>query len=42
MRLAYVTYFADFAPLWKDPRYEGLLVRMGVRESGAPPASTRR
>jgi serine/threonine-protein kinase len=31
MRLAYVTYFADFAPLWKDPRYEDLLVRMGVQ-----------
>jgi eukaryotic-like serine/threonine-protein kinase len=31
LRLAYVTYFADFAPLWKDPRYEALLVRMGVK-----------
>ena len=31
MRLPYTTYFADFAPLWKDPRYEDLLVRMGVR-----------
>ena len=31
MRLAYVTYFADFAPLWKDARYEDLLGRMGVR-----------
>jgi serine/threonine protein kinase/tetratricopeptide (TPR) repeat protein len=35
LRLAYVTYFADFAPLWKDPRYESLLARMGVkRDSG--------
>jgi hypothetical protein len=31
IRLPYVTYFADFAPLWKDPRYEALVVRMGVR-----------
>jgi eukaryotic-like serine/threonine-protein kinase len=31
LRLAYTTYFADFAPLWKDPRYDALLVRMGVR-----------
>jgi eukaryotic-like serine/threonine-protein kinase len=31
LRLTYVTYFADFAPLWKDPRYEALLVRMGVK-----------
>jgi TolB-like protein len=31
MRLPYTTYFADFAPLWKDPRYDALLVRMGVR-----------
>jgi hypothetical protein len=31
LRLPYMTYFADFAPLWKDPRYEDLLLRMGVR-----------
>jgi serine/threonine protein kinase/tetratricopeptide (TPR) repeat protein len=31
IRLPYVTYFADFAPLWKDPRFHGLLVRVGVR-----------
>jgi len=31
IRLPYVTYFADFAPLWKDVRFEALLVRMGVR-----------
>jgi tetratricopeptide (TPR) repeat protein len=31
IRLPYVTYFADYAPLWKDPRFQDLLVRMGVR-----------
>ena len=31
LRLPYTTYFADFAPLWKDPRYEALLMRMGVK-----------
>lgn len=31
LRLAYTTYFADFAPLWKDPRFDELMVRMGVR-----------
>jgi serine/threonine protein kinase len=31
LRLAYTTYFADFAPLWKDPRFNELMVRMGVR-----------
>ncbi len=31
IRLPYVTYLADFAPLWKDSRFEALLVRMGVR-----------
>jgi eukaryotic-like serine/threonine-protein kinase len=31
LRLAYTTYFADFAPLWKDPRYDALLARMGVK-----------
>ena len=31
IRLSYATYFADFAPLWKDSRFEALLVRMGVR-----------
>lgn len=33
LRLSYVTYFADFAPLWKDPRFDALLVRMGVRQA---------
>jgi Tfp pilus assembly protein PilF len=32
IRLPYVTYFADFAPLWKDPRFGELLSRMGVRQ----------
>jgi len=31
LRLAYATYFADFAPLWKDPRFDQLRVRMEVR-----------
>lgn len=31
IRLPYVTYYADFAPLWKDPRFHALLVRAGVR-----------
>jgi hypothetical protein len=31
VRLSCATYFADFAPLWKDPRLEAVLVRMGVR-----------
>ena len=31
LRLGYTTYFADFAPLWKDPRFNDLLVRMGVK-----------
>ena len=25
------TGFADFAPLWKDPRFDDLLRRMGVK-----------
>jgi len=33
LRLAYVTYFADFAPLWKDARYQDLLRRMGVADA---------
>jgi len=31
LRLPYTTYFGDFAPLRKDPRYDALLVRLGVR-----------
>jgi serine/threonine protein kinase len=31
LRLPYVTYFADFAPLWKDPRFPELLRRMGLK-----------
>ena len=31
LRLPYVNYFADFAPLWKDPRFEGVRARMGLR-----------
>jgi tetratricopeptide (TPR) repeat protein len=31
LRLAYTTYFADFAALWKDQRFDQLRVRMGVR-----------
>jgi len=34
LRLPYATYFADFAPLWKDPRFQDLLERMGV--AGGP------
>ena len=30
MRLPYATYFADYAPLWKDPRFDELRVRMGL------------
>jgi len=41
LRLAYVTYFADFAPLWKDPRFQELRARMDGRspstEEGRPP-----
>ena len=32
VRLTYSTYFGDFAPLWKDPRYSALFQRMGVGE----------
>jgi hypothetical protein len=31
LRLPHVTYFADFAPLWKDPRFDDLLRRIGVK-----------
>ncbi len=31
IRLPYVTYYPDFAPLWKDPRFHDLLMRVGVR-----------
>jgi hypothetical protein len=31
IRLPYVTYYADFAPLWRDPRFHELLARVGVR-----------
>ena len=30
-----INYFADFAPLWKDPRFAALQARMGL-----PPAVT--
>ena len=31
IRLPYVPYYADFAPLRNDPRFQELLVRLGVR-----------
>ncbi len=31
IRLPYVTYYPDFAPLWNDRRFHDFLVRAGVR-----------
>ncbi len=31
IRLPYTTYYADFAPLWNDPRFHELFARVGAR-----------